>query len=200
MNPRLRLYFSFWAYPILAGALLYAGLAREPERGGLSALAFAGSGVLWWTLIEYLLHRFVFHPAAGGGARERLADRLHGIHHRVPKDPNEILAGPAVSLPPSAAVFGLLLAGTGSLSAAAAAMAGVWGGFLCYEGVHYGIHTSRAQGLLQRHRRWHFHHHFVDDGVHFGVTSPLWDWVFATARTPSRNAQRAGLTRSGKPS
>lgn len=200
MIPRLRLCFSFWAYPVLAAALLYAGLAGAPELGGLAVVALLASGVVSWTVIEYLLHRFVFHPETGRGARERLAERLHGVHHRVPKDPNEILAGPEVSLPPSAVVFGLLLLGTGSLPVAAVVMTGIWGGFLCYEGVHYAVHTSHAQGLLRRHRRWHFHHHFVDAGVHYGVTSPLWDSVFATRRKRPRGPKHQRFTRSGRPS
>jgi sterol desaturase/sphingolipid hydroxylase (fatty acid hydroxylase superfamily) len=182
MIRRLRLFFSFWAYPLVAAALLWAGLRTGTERSGPVSLWLIPVGVVLWTLVEYLMHRFLFHPRGNWPAFRRFAYGLHGIHHRYPRDPEEILAGPSTSLPPSLAIFLALVAGTGSLSSAAGVMTGVWAGFLYYEWVHYRVHTTNAGGLLQRHRRWHFHHHFVDDSVCFGVTSPLWDAVFGTVR------------------
>lgn len=185
MIGRLRLFFSFWAYPTLAAALLWAGLGAEAEGSVLDYIWLLPSGVFVWTLVEYVLHRFVFHirsPRWRG-----FAYRLHGVHHTHPRDPEKILTSPEVSLPPSAVIFGAVWLGTGSLEAAAGVIAGVWTGFLYYEWVHLRVHTTHAAGILDRHRRWHFHHHFVDDRVCFGVTSPLWDAVFGTLKRASRS-------------
>ena len=68
----------------------------------------------------------------------------------------------------STAVPGMLLAGT-------------WAGYLAYELVHLRIHSTAPGGkLLRALRRYHYRHHFADDTVCYGVTSPLWDMVFRT--------------------
>ena len=183
MTARFLMFFSFWAYPLLSGLLLYWGLVREPERSGFEIRVLIAYGVLLWSLIEYLMHRFLFHPNHRIDSLQRLADGLHGIHHRKPRDPREILASATTSIPPSLLILGLLWIATGSLLTIAGVMTGVWAGFLYYEWVHYRVHTTNAAGLLDWHRRRHFHHHFVDDTACFGVTSPLWDIVFGTLRS-----------------
>jgi sterol desaturase/sphingolipid hydroxylase (fatty acid hydroxylase superfamily) len=63
------------------------------------------------------------------------------------------------------------------------ALSGVWAGFLYYEAVHYRVHLTRGQGrFIGRQRRAHFHHHFRAPDRCFGVTTPLWDYVFGTRR------------------
>jgi sterol desaturase/sphingolipid hydroxylase (fatty acid hydroxylase superfamily) len=60
-------------------------------------------------------------------------------------------------------------------------MAGFWAGYAYYETVHYRIHFTAGEGwLLRRQRRAHFRHHFTNATRNFGVTTPLWDWVFQT--------------------
>ncbi|MFI5301772.1 MAG: hypothetical protein ACHREM_27090, partial [Polyangiales bacterium] len=55
-----------------------------------------------------------------------------------------------------------------------------------YEIVHRRDHTHPGIGPYGRWlRRHHFYHHFVDARCNHGVTSPLWDWVFGTFRTPT---------------
>ena len=62
-------------------------------------------------------------------------------------------------------------------------MAGVIVGYLSYEVVHYAIHRSRwFRHLFRPWVRNHLYHHHKDDSRCFGVTSPLWDWVFRTGR------------------
>src|SRR5438128_1461334 len=62
--------------------------------GGLIALGFIS-----WTLMEYLLHRFVFHFHAQGPTQERLQFLIHGLHHDDPVDPTRLV------MPPVAAVI-----------------------------------------------------------------------------------------------
>ena len=65
---------------------------------------------------------------------------------------------------------------------AALVMTGLWSGFLYYEWVHYKVHLSASTwGFLGRQRRQHFMHHFAEPNRRFGVTSPLWDFVFGTS-------------------
>jgi 4-hydroxysphinganine ceramide fatty acyl 2-hydroxylase len=75
-------------------------------------------------------------------------------------------------------LYGLLR----NLFSAAGVLVGVWAGFLYYESVHYRVHFNLSgSGFIARQRRTHFYHHFTNNRVCFGVTSPLWDYVFGTA-------------------
>ena len=50
---------------------------------------------------------------------------------------------------------------------------------------HRGVGAHTGVGRYGRWaRRHHFHHHFVDPKTNHGVTTPLWDLVFRTYRTP----------------
>jgi hypothetical protein len=59
--------------------------------------------------------------------------------------------------------------------------AGFIGMYLCYEVLHRRAHTHPPRGSYGRWlRRNHFAHHFADPRRAHGVTTPLWDFVFAT--------------------
>jgi len=48
--------------------------------------------------------------------------------------------------------------------------------------VHYRVHVGDAnRGWIARQRRMHFHHHFRNSKQSFGVTTPIWDYIFKTA-------------------
>jgi len=145
------------------------------NRGGMSAAALTGwfaAGVLLWTPLEYLVHRFVFHAVAP-----------HYQHHVDPTDPTYILAPMLMTASMALAIWGLLTAATGSWRAAGVVVAGVLSGYLVYEGVHLLIHSRIAGGgVLRALRKHHYHHHFANDEVCYGVTSPLWDAILRTAR------------------
>ena len=44
------------------------------------------TGGLAWTLIEYSVHRFMFHFKARSGVGKYLVYLFHGIHHDDPND------------------------------------------------------------------------------------------------------------------
>jgi dihydroceramide fatty acyl 2-hydroxylase len=141
-------------------------------------------GVGSWTLIEYLLHRFVLHVRPHTLAIRRTIERLHLGHHREPWDEAKITVPVYGSLPIAIALAGLFKVLSGSWEIAALLMIGSIGGYLSYEMVHFQIHCHATRGRwLRRRRRHHFFHHFKDQRHCFGVTTPLWDWVFGTAMT-----------------
>lgn len=174
-------FYSFWLYPSLALALLGAAAALEPERSAVELVWLVPAGVFIWTALEYCLHRFLFHWRPSNPRMRRFLAKLHLRHHGDPRNPRGILVQPQFSVPVSGFLLAFAALLAGSLFSAAALMTGVWIGFLYYEAVHYRVHLSKRGGhLLDRQRRSHFHHHFVDDERCYGVTSPLWDWVFRT--------------------
>ena len=147
----------------------------------LAALAWAAGGVLFWTLTEYVLHRFVLHLEPEHGPGAKLHWLFHGAHHEHPNNPHFVVAPPVVSVPLGALfclAFFLVLGAPAWLPFAAGFMAG----YLAYDVIHYILHQGRPGSRLGRRlREQHMRHHFQDGTRRFGVTTPLWDHVFRTA-------------------
>ena len=186
LKERLYRFRSFWMFPLVAVALLYVTFRAQQQHNPLATLVWLFPiGMLMWTLLEYLLHRFGFHiqtPIQNPRLRE-FVYASHLAHHASPRDPNQVLVLPASGFVVSAMLYGLLAAAFGNVFSAAGVLAGIWAGFLYYEAVHYRVHFSLSgSGLITRQRRAHFHHHFTNNKSCFGVTSPIWDHVFGTAR------------------
>ena len=82
--------------------------ARRSSGSGAIALAWVAAGYVFWTLLEYWLHRVVFHfePADGLGAR--LHWIIHGVHHDHPNDPMRLVMPPSVSVPLALMFYGAL--------------------------------------------------------------------------------------------
>jgi hypothetical protein len=147
----------------------------------LPLVLWAALGVFSWTLLEYGLHRFVFHfkPSAHSELQKEASFLIHGIHHDYPWDRDRLVMPPTVTALIAAAVwfaFRPLLPGVEH-----AWMAGMVGGYVWYDLTHYYLHhaapTTRAGKWL---RRYHLVHHFQTPEVRYGITTPLWDLVFRT--------------------
>jgi len=140
----------------------------------------AALGWLAWSLFEYTLHRWLFHWQPERPALRRLVFMLHGIHHIQPQDGTRVMMPPVVSAPLAAALWGLC----GLVLAAPAHdvfFAGFLMGYLAYDLTHWACHQIRFRsGLGRAIKRHHLLHHHVEPEQNFGVSSPLWDWVFGT--------------------
>ena len=56
-------------------------------------------------------------------------------------------------------------------------------GYLAYDLIHHSIHRDDTKsGVLNWLRRYHFQHHFAATDRQFGVSTPIWDYVFRTGR------------------
>jgi sterol desaturase/sphingolipid hydroxylase (fatty acid hydroxylase superfamily) len=136
----------------------------------MDRLAEFASGLLIWTLVEYLMHRLAFHGFAP-----------HTEHHLNPKDQRYIVAPLWLSTSGVCALCGIFGLGTGSWKTAASIVSGIIAGYLAYELIHLRIHSGKRGGrLLRALRKHHYYHHFANDRVCFGVTSPFWDLIFRT--------------------
>lgn len=164
--------------PIIAW-LAWRSIARHPMDPGVAG-ALAAGGLLAWSLVEYACHRFVFHLAPGTPARRRLQFLLHGIHHEHPDDPTRLLMPPVPTVAAAAIVYGALRL---ALSPAWVDpfFASFLAGYLAYDYTHLYLHRGRPRSRLGRYlRRHHLSHHFANPSARWGVTSPLWDWVFGS--------------------
>lgn len=140
---------------------------------------FAG-GAAFWSLFEYVFHRYVFHFRPEGRFQERLQFILHGVHHQYPNDRDRLVMPVTVSIP-LAALFGWGFV-TGLGAAGWAFFSGFVAGYLAYDMMHYAIHHAEnvRNPLFRRIRRHHLAHHFRDTRAGFGVSTPFWDSVFGS--------------------
>lgn len=147
----------------------------------VAAFAF---GILFWTLSEYCLHRFLFHYHAKSPLGQRINFMFHGIHHAQPMVKTRLVMPPIVSLP-----LGLIFVGLFWLAASLAgnvwwlypAFAGTAFGYLLYDMTHYATHHFNFKNpWFKWVRAHHMKHHVQTPDARFGVTSNLWDKVFRT--------------------
>jgi sterol desaturase/sphingolipid hydroxylase (fatty acid hydroxylase superfamily) len=150
----------------------------------LSILAVGGLfllGVLLWTLLEYLIHRYIFHYEPKTHLGKRLHYIVHGVHHDYPNDARRLVMPPSISIPLAFLFYGLFLLIFGRL--ASTVFAGLVFGYVCYDMLHYATHHfSMKRGLWLWLKQYHLRHHYKDDHVGYGISSPLWDYVFRTTR------------------
>jgi sterol desaturase/sphingolipid hydroxylase (fatty acid hydroxylase superfamily) len=60
-------------------------------------------------------------------------------------------------------------------------MSGFLVGYLAYDLTHYATHHfAMRSGYAKFLKRHHMQHHYKDPATRFGVSSPLWDYVFQT--------------------
>jgi len=167
--------------------LVYFALGPRGLSIGATAGLFA-LGVLIWTLVEYVMHRCLFHYEPKSRFGKRLHFLVHGAHHDYPQDAARLVAPPSFSLPVAAVFYLLFLGVFGRL--APAPFAGFLFGYLCYDMIHYATHHFSMKSRIGLWlKQYHLRHHYKDDHHGYGVSNPLWDYIFGT-RPPRPEASR----------
>jgi sterol desaturase/sphingolipid hydroxylase (fatty acid hydroxylase superfamily) len=163
--------------PIIVGLLYYAAVTLEFSTLRL-ALTFLG-GMFFWTLFEYLMHRFVFHFVAESERARKFVYVLHGNHHEYPRDRERLFMPPVPSLILASAIFAIMYLVMGWN--VAMFFPGFVLGYLTYGTMHYAIHAwNPPYKWMKPLWRNHHLHHYKNDHNGFGVSSTLWDHVFGT--------------------
>jgi sterol desaturase/sphingolipid hydroxylase (fatty acid hydroxylase superfamily) len=152
---------------------------RSWEHAGARMPALFLGGVVFWTLLEYTLHRFVFHFEPRSKSGQYLHFLLHGIHHDYPRDHTRLVMPPVVSVPLAFAFYFLFRwafpVGFEGL------FAGLLTGYVAYDSIHYATHHwPMKHGIGKFLKEYHLRHHYVDDHRAYGVSTPIWDFVFRT--------------------
>lgn len=165
--------------PVIAGMFYLAIWVRGIAPGIVVGLFLLG--IFLWTLLEYVIHRYVFHYEPKSDWGKRLHFMMHGVHHDYPNDASRLVMPPSVSIPLALFFYGIFLLIFGRYTPPV--FAGLVFGYLCYDMIHYATHHfSMKNRVGQWLKRYHLLHHFKDDHIGFGVSSPLWDFVFGTRR------------------
>jgi dihydroceramide fatty acyl 2-hydroxylase len=180
-------YFSrvHWITPVIAyvpliGYLMYQSWTAV-ELPFLADLGIFVLGLFFWSFFEYIAHRFVFHYHPTSKWGKRLHFMLHGVHHDYPNDSMRLVMPVGFSLP-LAAVFYWLIVLIPGYAAGVPFFAGFVFGYLSYDMLHYATHHAKfiKAKWFQKLKKHHMDHHFKAPDEGFGVSSPIWDFVFGT--------------------
>jgi sterol desaturase/sphingolipid hydroxylase (fatty acid hydroxylase superfamily) len=174
----------------LLALVTLAGLSSHLVR----ALAFSLLGFAAWTLMEYLVHRFVLHVAFPAGKSwtsrllHRLFDASHADHHAQPFDGYHI-NGHLDTL--FIAVWAMPLSFLAPPYTASVAVAALFAGYTAVEWAHHAMHFCNFRWrYFQYVRRRHLYHHSrLGVGTAYGITSDFWDKVLGT-RIPAPQRDR----------
>lgn len=142
-------------------------------------------GLFFWTLAEYLLHRFVFHFPPKTPRMERITFLFHGVHHAQPQCKTRLVMPPPVSIPLAGLFYAFFWLVFGSIAGVPGwvhpIMAGFMVGYLIYDLTHYATHHFPMRNKVTKFlKRYHMQHHYKTPDARYGVSSPLWDIVFGT--------------------
>ena len=167
-------------YGPIIGLMLYLAFVRN-QLSFLVVLGFFVLGVLTWTLLEYVIHRYVFHYEPKTRLGKLLHFIMHGVHHDYPNDATRLVMPPIISVPLAVLFYAIFFLTLGRF--APAALAGFGFGYVCYDTIHYATHHfAMKRGVWRWLKQYHLRHHYQDDQAGYGVSSPLWDYVFRTTR------------------
>ncbi|XP_076672211.1 fatty acid 2-hydroxylase [Andrena cerasifolii] len=149
----------------------------------LEALVSYIFGILVWSILEYTLHRKLFHfkPPATSKILISLHFVLHGVHHKAPLDNRRLVFPPVIGLLVAKllwCIYGEFFSETSVYFIAA----GTTTGYVCYDLMHYYLHhgAPKAGTYLYTMKRNHNYHHFLHHDLGFGISSKLWDQAFGT--------------------
>ena len=164
-------FFLFWVTIVL-------------RTGALIVIAAYGAGLLSWTLLEYSGHRWLYHqgrtPAHTG----------HKMHHDAPK---ALIAMPWFIVTALMAGTWYVFAYRWQFRSVLTFMAGLLTGFVCYGAFHHILHHFSFKNSWYRKLRSHHVVHHQMPRVNFGVTTPLWDYIFRTKHRKATFVRKARM-------
>lgn len=162
----------------------YTKSTRQPIHTSiLSAIGLTAFGVVIWTLLEYTIHRWVFHKMPSGHSKAQIVFHFitHGLHHKVPFDHKRLVFPPF----PAAIVGSILLAIYSKIfpgSVLFLVAGGTALGYVTYDMIHFYLHygSPKENTFLYNMKRYHNQHHFVHQDTGFGISNKTWDYFFGT--------------------
>jgi sterol desaturase/sphingolipid hydroxylase (fatty acid hydroxylase superfamily) len=177
----------FYFYTLLTLGLGVAAVISE-TRSLTSILFLCLTGVVTWGLIEYWLHRFVFHFDAQGEKGRNFVYAMHLSHHANPKTMDDLFASLTLSLPIALCYCALAWSVMRSWQAVVYLFMGLMAGYFGYEFLHYQAHHRAPRLRVFRYlKKYHLLHHHQTSAMRFGVTSPVFDYIFGTFQSTRRN-------------
>ncbi|NXG68881.1 FA2H hydroxylase, partial [Baryphthengus martii] len=140
-------------------------------------------GMFLWSLLEYLIHRFVFHmkPPASNYYLITLHFLLHGQHHKSPFDRSRLVFPPVPASLVIGFFYGVLQLMLPEVLGLTVFIGGLCG-YIVYDMMHYYLHygSPKKGTYLYGLKAYHVKHHFEHQKSGFGITTRFWDHPFRT--------------------
>lgn len=186
--------FPLIIFGVIAGVLIYYGIVEKGFQLPMMVVLFL-VGFFFFTLVEYLMHRYLYHLPATTPGRKKISYTMHGVHHDYPKDKSRLAMPPVLSLIIATVLFVLYRAVLGDY--VFGFLAGFLIGYSGYLAIHYSVHAFKVPNNFLK-ILWHHHsiHHYREPDRAFGVSSPLWDHIFTTMPRKTPKAQRTAVGES----
>lgn len=165
----------FFIYAI--GLIYWTAIATDLNILQIISLFLGGWFV--FTFVEYHVHKRFYHMEPTSEKRKELSYKFHGVHHDFPKDKQRLAMPPIMSIVIGTVLLFILKLFLGKY--AFSFLAGFMVGYACYLIVHYIVHIFRAPNNFFK-ALWTNHaiHHYQNDEIMFGVSSPLWDYIYGS--------------------
>jgi sterol desaturase/sphingolipid hydroxylase (fatty acid hydroxylase superfamily) len=168
--------------PIITFMLYYSNVVVKMDLMLVGVVFFVG--MFFWTLFEYMIHRFAFHFIAENERALKIVYIIHGNHHEYPRDKERLFMPPVPSLILASFIFScmyFIAQLIGLRENVFAFFPGFMLGYLMYGTMHYAIHAwNPPYKWMKPLWRNHHLHHYKNEHLGFGVSTTLWDRVFGT--------------------
>lgn len=163
---------------VYSSALLYWSVTHTALNALITIGMFA-LGFVSFTWVEYMAHRYLFHMSTSTKSREKLQYTIHGVHHEFPKDKDRLAMPPLLSITISTLLLFLFRLIIGDL--VFSFLPGFLTGYAFYLSIHYMVHAFPPPKNFFK-VLWvnHSIHHYKEGEYVFGVSSPLWDYIYGT--------------------
>jgi len=177
----------WWMIPMFWGAYSYYQYTLYTASTAANIISII-AGIAFWTLAEYVLHRFLFH-GEDNWMHHTPENKwiftghfmIHGIHHAFPSDRLRLVFPPI----PGYILNLLIIHPFNSLFIPdpyfRPFMTGFWIVYVIYHMIHYYLHHGQALSEYFRDLKvYHMQHHYKFGHIGYGVSSKIWDAVFDT--------------------
>ncbi len=146
------------------------------------AAAMLPVGWFAWQIMEYTLHKYLFHWEGNTPFTRRMHHILHGYHHKYPDDEARLVMPIGASLPVIALIAALLwLVRAPELTVPF--WAGMLFGYLWYDFTHWSTHFRKPMTEWgKRMRSHHMAHHFAVPDKNFGISHMWLDRLLGSLR------------------
>ncbi len=138
-------------------------------------------GVIYWTFLEYGIHRWVYHTHFKTRILSYFLGSFHLYHHKEVGDRRVYNSGFLMIYLLTPLVVSPFLLITRHIGILSALILGLSIAYFIYECVHFLIHYKKFKsGYMAYIQSFHFHHHDKAPNKNFGNTSHLWDFLLGT--------------------
>ncbi|MDN3644175.1 sterol desaturase family protein [Lutimonas halocynthiae] len=169
-------------YGMIVVLLIYNAIFIQ-EIAPLMFMGLFVFALFFWTLAEYLLHRYVFHWISENKFVQRFHFVMHGSHHLYPRDSERLLMPPVPGIIMATilfSIFYLIFTMIGYPLYTWGFFPGFFLGYLLYSFLHRATHVVKPPKRFKYLWRHHSLHHYKYPDKAFGVSNTLWDRIFGT--------------------